>query len=421
VVALEKRRWRVLERGLPRSVYVLQSGLVVNALGNGAAAPFMLLYLHDVRGIALPLAALAGSFAGGAALAAALVSGAVADRVGPRPTMLCGLTLSTVAYLLYPLVHTAPAAYAVAALAGTGIGTWLTMQSTLLAVVTPPSLRHRAFAQQRVAANVGLGLGGLAGGLLVTTSDPASFTRLFLLNAATFVVYGAALTRLRLPPHAPGERQRRRGGYRAVLRDRPFARLVAINLALVAAGVALLASLLPVFARNDVGVREHAIGVLFLLNSLLIIAIQLPIARAHEGHRRSTGLAATACCFALAWLLVEAAQARAGPTLLAAAVLVFAVGECLYDTVMGPLVSDLAPEELRGRYMAASGFSWQLGFIAGPVIGGAVLAANRHALWPLAALVLLAAAVAALRLDAALPPGARRTPGRSPGAASEDG
>jgi MFS family permease len=85
---------------------------------------------------------------------------------------------------------------------------------------------------------------------------------------------------------------------------------------------------------------------------------------------------------------------------------------------MGPLVSDLAPEELRGRYMAASGFSWQLGFIAGPVLGGAVLAANRHALWPLAALVLLAAAVAALRLDATLPPGARRTPGRSPGAAS---
>ena len=44
---------RRLNGGLPRSVYLLQSGLVLNALGNGAAAPFLVIYLHDVRGIPL--------------------------------------------------------------------------------------------------------------------------------------------------------------------------------------------------------------------------------------------------------------------------------------------------------------------------------------------------------------------------------
>jgi hypothetical protein len=34
---------RGLDAGLPRSVYVLQSGLVLNALGNGAAAPFLVI------------------------------------------------------------------------------------------------------------------------------------------------------------------------------------------------------------------------------------------------------------------------------------------------------------------------------------------------------------------------------------------
>src|SRR5205085_4921491 len=135
------------------------------------------------------LATLAGSVAGSAALLAALAAGAASDRIGPRPTMLLGLALSTSSYLLYPLVRSAGEAFAVAALAGAGIGTWLTMQSTLLASITPPQLRHRAFAQQRVAANLGLGLGGLTGGLLVTVGDPTSFTRLFLLNAATFVAY----------------------------------------------------------------------------------------------------------------------------------------------------------------------------------------------------------------------------------------
>jgi hypothetical protein len=43
---------------LPRAVYILQAGLLVNAFGNGAANPFLLVYLHNVRGIPLGLAGL---------------------------------------------------------------------------------------------------------------------------------------------------------------------------------------------------------------------------------------------------------------------------------------------------------------------------------------------------------------------------
>jgi MFS family permease len=406
-----KPRWRPVEAGLPRAVYVLQSGLVVNALGNGAAAPFMVIYLHDVRGLSLPLATLAGSIAGVSALGAALIAGAAADRVGPRPTMLAGLALSIGAYLLYPLVGTAQQASAVAAVAGTGIGTWLTMQSTLLAAITPPGLRPRAFAQQRVAANLGLGIGGAIGGLLVASSDPESFTRLFLFNAATFAVYGLAVIRVEVPACTPPT-SAARGRYRDVLRDRPFALLVTINFLLVVAGIALLASLLPVYAHDVVGIDEHAIGLLFLLNSALIIAIQLPITRAHEGHRRSTGLALNAALFAAAWLLAEAAGQRFGLALLVLAVLVFAIGECLNDTIVGPLVAELARDDLRGRYMAANAFSWQLGFILGPALGGLLLGANEHALWPAAAFGLLGAGLLAARLERVLPAGARETPAR---------
>jgi len=60
---------------LPRSVYVLQSGLVLNAFGNGAANPFVLLYLHDVRGIPLAAAGLASAANAGCALVASLVGG----------------------------------------------------------------------------------------------------------------------------------------------------------------------------------------------------------------------------------------------------------------------------------------------------------------------------------------------------------
>jgi MFS family permease len=397
---------------LPRSVYVLQSGLVLNAFGNGAAAPFMVIYLHDVRGFSLGVAGLAGSTSAVAALVSALAAGTLGDRVGARATMLGGLLLSTVAYLLYPLVREPWEAFALAAVAGAGIGTWLTMQSSLLAAITPPGLRHTAFAQQRVAANVGLGLGGAAGGLLVTAAHPETFTRLFLLNAATFVAYAAFVSRLPAARVAP--RPGSQSGYRAVLRDRAFRGLVAVTFLLVAGGVALFASLFPVFAKNEAGAGERTIGLLFLLNSLLIVVAQLPIARAHEGHRRTTGLALTGVCFATAWTLVLAAAAlgSGAAAVLGGAVLVFAVGECLYDTVHGPLVADLAPEESRSRYMAVSGFAWQLGFIAGPGLGGLLLAAGGAALWGVAACVCLAAAAAALSLERAIPVPFRLTPSR---------
>jgi MFS family permease len=278
-------------------VYVLQSGLVLNALGNGAAAPFLVIYLHDVRGLPLGVAGLAGATGAAGALLAALQAGSLGDRRGAKPTMVAGLLVSASAYLLYPLLREPWQAFGLAALAGAGLGTWLTMQSSLLAAITPPELRHAAFAQQRVAANLGLGLGGLLGGLLVTVAEPNSFTRLFRFNAATFLVYSVFV--VRLPEASVEHRTVGPRGYRDVLADRAFRGVAAVSFLLVAGGVALFASLFPVYASNVAGASERAIGALFLLNSLLIVFAQLPIARAHEGHRRMTGLALTGTLFAL--------------------------------------------------------------------------------------------------------------------------
>jgi hypothetical protein len=92
---------------------------------------------------------------------------------------------------------------------------------------------------------VGLGLGGLIGSLIVTVSEPGTFTTLFLLDAVTFLVYAAVLlVGVRVPrsaavPHAP------RSGYRAVARDGAFVRLAALNFLFVAAVVSLLNSAFP--------------------------------------------------------------------------------------------------------------------------------------------------------------------------------
>jgi MFS family permease len=81
--------------------------------------------------------------------------------------------------------------------------------------------------------------------------------------------------------------------------------------------------------------------------------------------------------------------------------------------VQSALVADLAPERLRGRYMALMTNSYAVGFIVGPALGGFVLDLEPLALWPIAAAVLAAVAAGALLLERSLPADLRRTPSRS--------
>lgn len=301
---------------------------------------------------------------------------------------------------------------ALAVLGGGGVGTWLTGQSALLAALVSPEQRPLAFAQQRVFANVGLGLGGAVGGLLVTTADPGTFTTLFVLNAATFVAFGIFVSRVPEPRrHSRGAKA---GSYRLALRDRPFVGLLAVNYVYVAAAIALLVGLFPVYAKQEAGLSEDAIGLLFLLNSLLIIGAQVRVASSQGGKRRMKALARMGLLFACSWALVLAGGLFGGDlaalVVLTAAIAVFSFAECLYDTVQGPLTADLAPEGSTGRYMALNGFSWQLGFITGPALGAVILGAAPHALWVVAAVACCLAAAASLRLERRLPDRVRRTP-----------
>jgi len=75
-----------------------------------------------------------------------------------------------------------------------------------------------------------------------------------------------------------------------------------------------------------------------------------------------------------------------------------------------PLVADLAPPELRGRYMAAMGLAWWLGLALAPTLGAQLLAVSAPAVMLASAAIALAAGWSALSLEQELPPAARLTP-----------
>jgi MFS family permease len=403
---------RSLNPDLPRDVWILQAGGLANMFGNGVIGPFLIIYLHNVRGISLGVAGLIVAANAAAALCSGFVGGALSDRIGPRAVLSGALVVMAVGFALFPLIRTPWQAFLLNMLIGAGSGSFWPSQSTLLSSLTPADRRHTAFAQQRMTMNLGIALGGLVAGAIARTDRPGTFTILFLLNTVTFVVFVAVLrllpaVRVRDEHHEPGR-------YADVLRNGTFMAYILVNVIFIGAGIAVMSELLPPFAKNTSHVSDPSIGVLWFVSAAVVAIAQLPVVKLVEGHRRMRGLALMGVMWAGTFVAVTAAgkwlTSTQAALVFGAAVAVFALGQCLHGAIYAPLVVDLAEPRMLGRYMAFSSSSWQIGWLIGPAAGGFVLQHKPLALWPGVAGICLLASAYALALERRIPEGLRRTP-----------
>ncbi len=405
-------RLSALSPNLPRDVWLLQIGGLLNSFGNGIVFPFLVIYLHDVRGFSLGTAGLVIAISSVGQLTAGVLVGPLIDRFGSRLTLGCGLVLQAVGFGLMPFIDSPWQAFVLIGIEGVGAAGFWPSQSTLISRLTPSAQRHTAFAQQRMTMNLGVGIGGIVGGFIAHVSTPETFTVLFLLDAVTFLAYIVVLFFI----HDPGvdaAEALRPSTYRAVLRHKTFLGLWSLNFLFVTAGYSLL-TLLPQFARDQGHITEREIGLVFAFNTGVIVLAQLPLSRWIEGRRRLRALALMPLLWAVAWLLVDATGAWLDATAafigFAVAAGIFGIGECFHGPCHQALVADIGPGHLRGRYFAIHSLSWGLGGSVGPAVGGFILAAAPFVLWPLAAFVCLIASAGALAIERFVPPALRRIP-----------
>lgn len=400
------RAFRKLAFGLSAELWIVEAGIFLNYLGWGAVMPFELIYLHEGRGLSLGVAGLVVGVVTGLAIVAAPAAGPLIDRFGARATVAGAGAALAAGYAGLAAAHTAPQALLAATAAGLGNGALVPAQSTLLAALAPAQLRHRASAVSRVASNGGIGLGAALGGL-VAAHGTGGLAALFVANAVTYVLYAlilvATVRRDERPEPLPG-------GYRLLLRDRPFVHLAVTNVALIAVGWGLFTWIVPPYASEQLGASPRLIGSLLFANAVTVVLAQIPLARLSEGRRRGPTMAVAAVAFVAACLLVVAAGFLDAAPLLFAAVVLIAIGECFHTTVLMPLVADLAPPAVRGRYMAAIGLSWWLGLAVAPTLGAQALTVSPAGTFLAAAGLALAAGVSALALGRTLPAAVNLTP-----------
>jgi MFS family permease len=249
-----------------------------------------------------------------------------------------------------------------------------------------PEQRKAAIALNRLAVNLGMGIGPAIGGFLALVSFPL----LFVVDGVTSLVAAATLTilvhRQRQAGHpsafeAPvsaGPKPETHHNRSVVWRDRR-----AVGFFVVALLLNLVYSqekgAMPLYLVRDLGYRESFFGAMFIINTMTIVAIEVPlnIAMAHWPAWKANALSAVLIGVGFGAMAVVTT-----PIPLALTVIVWTFGEMIFFPTATAYMAELAPAGRIGEYMGGFTAMLSLAIIVGPWAGTTLLEkAGPQATW----------------------------------------
>ncbi|MFB7601083.1 MFS transporter [Streptomyces sp. NPDC056160] len=361
-------------------------GNALSAFGLGFTVPYLYVYVAQVRDLGAMTAGLVLAVFAVAALIVLPFAGRAIVRRGPLPVLLAALVTAALGALSLGLAAGAVAVLLSAAALGAGQAVMQPALATMIVDCSESETRSRAFAMQFFLQNLGLGVGGLIGGHLVDTTRVSSFTLLFAIEAAVFLLLVALMATVRMPraPRmagapagaAPGSG---RSGRRQLLGNRAMVQLCVLGFVLFFACYGQFESGLSAYGVEAAGISTSALGTALAANTLMIVVAQFAVLKFVERRRRSRVIAAVGVIWAVAWGAAAYAGLGHGSQVMATAAFVstyalFGLGEAMLSPTLAPLVADLAPEGMAGQYNSAFALVKQLALAVGPAVGGPLAA-----------------------------------------------
>ncbi|WP_405443083.1 MFS transporter [Streptomyces avidinii] len=361
--------------GLPAAYWWLWTSTLVNRLG-GFVVTFLAMYLTVERSFSASYAGLVAALYGLGGSVAAVIGGVLSDRIGRRATLLAA-SLATAASTAVLGLVTQPTAIAVTA-CGVGLASNASRPavSAMMADLVAPEDQIRAHSLNYWAVNVGFGVSAAAAGLI----SAHGWVWLFLGDALTTLLC-AMVVFVRVPETRPSEAGT--GGTAPVIglsqvcRDRPFMALVALTF-LLGTIIQQAFTTLPVdMGRSGFGASDY--GRVVALNGLLIVLLQIPLAR--WAGKRGTDAVLPLGALLLGWgfglTAFAGTSGPAGPSgsvwLYALSVTVWTLGEIVYTPASAAAVAGLSPLPARGRYQGVHALAWAAASLVGPAAGGAAM------------------------------------------------
>ena len=377
----------------PRTVLAWMCALIaVNQLGFGAVIPVLPLYAQS---FGVPQVAIGATIAayGLARFLLAMPTGQLADRLGRRNALAIGGALSALGNLWSALAESYAELVLARFVSGAGAGVVLTAGLIVLADITRASTRGRTLSIYQGVFLFTVGIGPLPGGYLAERFGlPVPFLVHGVASAivAAIAWFGVAETRGMAtergesPAVLPFRRQ-----MLTLARNAGFLLVCLISLTGAAARTGALFSVVPVIARDRLGLDPSDIGFGLALGSIIGLAVTYPAGALVDRYGRKAVIVPTTLltsmsmlCFSLApeyaWFLLACAIWGGASAASAAAPSAYA--------------ADAAPPGLNAAAMSSYRTLSDIGYVIGPILLGWLGDAQGldAPLWTSAAALLLA-------------------------------
>ncbi len=374
--------------------WLLVGASFIDRLGGAMLFPFFTLYLTRKFGISMTEVGFLFVLFSFSSMIGNIVGGALTDRLGRKGMMIFGLVMSAFSALLMGYIDNITIFFIVIPLVGILTDAAGPAQQALVADLLPEQKRAQGYGILRVIYNLAVVIGPLLGGLLAVRSYSLIFITDAILSSITAVIIWLVIKETRqakpLEEGRPAESFLTTfKGYGLVLRDTALVMFLAASTLMVLVYIQMNTTL-AVFLRDQHGVNEQGFSYILALNAGMVVLLQFPITRRVTRYRPLMIMAAGALLYAVGFAMYGFVSAF---WLFLAAMAIITVGEMFVSPVGQAIVAQLAPEEMRGRYMAVYGFSWMIPFMVGPLLAGLVLDnLNPNMLWFISGIIGLLAA-----------------------------
>ncbi|MFP4254602.1 MAG: MFS transporter [Halothece sp.] len=383
--------WKKIKQQFPalnRTTWILAFGRFLSSIGTGFVLFYASIFFVNQVGLSATLVGIGIGSGQVAGVLGRFFGGVFTDNKswGRRRTLLLSAAVSVLADIVLALTYNFPTLLAGNLLMGFGVGLYWPATEAVIADITGPEDRNEAFAVTRVADSLGLGVGVILGGLIISTAG--NYRLLFVADGISFLVFFAVIYFAIAESYNFEEGTSQRNafqGWGIALRDRAFVIFLGINI-LFTSYIAKVQSTLPLYLRNypqtggeELGFSPEIISALFTWHITLAAIMQLPMARFLNRFRRAEALTFSFSLWLIGFGLVWVTGVTSNAPLVIAIITLGILGLGLnsYTPAASSLVADIAPASMRGIYLSLNSQCWAIGFLIGPPMGGWALDQSR--------------------------------------------
>jgi len=386
-------RWR---EGLAPGAMNVTAASFLDWIGNGLYLAIIPVYLSVVNGVSAATYGAVVAVGAAVGFAVSVPIGGVADRLGPR-TVLIGMEVaSAAACLALAVSQQAVLIFLFVAILMMGDRTIAPLIQSMVGSLSGANKQVRTMALVRSTANAGVAIGGLGASVALAINSPLAFRIALAIDAATFVVT-AGLIALAPAGGAPAAVQIKRIAGPWSIENRRFLAFSLIN-GLVGLHKPILLVGVPLWIVQSTRAPAVLVGVIFVMNALMSVFLQVPMSRGRETlHRAGSSLVQATVMVGVACLLFSVTgqlpRGAAVAVLLIAAFLL-TLGELAQSAGGWGVSFALSPENRRSAYLAVFGLGNVVRDVGGPLLVSVLIGLSLPGWFVLAAVVFATGAAA---------------------------